>query len=266
MKIPFSKYHGAGNDFVMIDNTSAIFSANKLPVKSICHRRFGIGADGLILLESSKEFDFKMLYFNSDGNPGTMCGNGGRSTVAFAHRLKLIGATTTFLASDGPHTASIDQDRGKIKLISLGMSPVSEIIQTDDGGFFLNTGSPHLVVFSDNIDDLDVYKEGKRLRYDKRFAPGGCNVNFVEIINQNHLYVRTYERGVEDETYACGTGITASALSFANKNHLDEGTLSMKAKGGDLKVSWKKINSIYNNIVLSGPAEWVFDGIIEIDD
>ncbi len=125
MKIPFSKYHGAGNDFVMIDNTSAIFSAYKLPVKSICHRRFGIGADGLILLESSKEFDFKMLYFNSDGNPGTMCGNGGRSTVAFAHRLKLIGATTTFLASDGPHTASIDQDSGKIKLISLGMSPVT---------------------------------------------------------------------------------------------------------------------------------------------
>lgn len=266
MQIPFSKYHGAGNDFVMIDNTSAIFSANPRTIKSICHRRFGVGADGLILLESSNEYDFKMIYFNSDGNIGTMCGNGGRSTVAFAHRLNLIKNKTTFLASDGTHSATIDEINGNIKIVSLEMSPVSKISRIDENSYYLNTGSPHLVVFKDNIDDLDVFSEGRRLRYDNRFAPEGCNVNFVEIINNNHLYVRTYERGVEDETYACGTGITASALSYAFINKIIDGTCAIKAKGGDLKVSWQQIDSQFKNIILNGPAEWVFDGILDIND
>jgi diaminopimelate epimerase len=268
----FFKYQGTGNDFVMIDDRNKSFPAgNQALIEQICHRRFGIGADGLILLQNdlsesspgesspgvdSSRYDFRMVYFNADGAEGSMCGNGGRCIVRFAHDLGLFTDKTRFRAVDGEHLAEVHGDE-----IFLKMSNVPAI-ENRDGLTFLNTGSPHVVRFVDDLEPLDVVAEGRAIRYDSRFQPGGTNVNFVQILDGNTLYVRTYERGVEDETYSCGTGVTAVALVA----HQQEGVSSpaiIKTLGGNLRVAFSPLpNGAFDTIYLIGPAQRVFAGEI----
>lgn len=257
MQYHFYKYQGAGNDFIVIDNRLKIFDkSNHRLIEFLCHRRFGVGADGLMTLESESGYDFKMTYFNSDGYEASMCGNGGRCIVAFAKMLGLIAERALFLAADGPHHAKIEGD-----LVDLQMSEVKKIDTLADG-YFLNTGVPHLVHFVEDLNLVDVNIEGRQLRYDSRFQPEGTNVNFVKQ-DGSKLTVYTYERGVESETLACGTGITASALSAAFRNGLASGKYDIKAKGGDLQVRWKSNASVFTDIWLKGPAALVYGGDID---
>lgn len=260
MKIPFYKYQGAGNDFVVIDNRSLTFDDKNVElVEFLCHRRFGIGADGLMLLQNSESSDFEMRYYNSDGREASMCGNGGRCIVAFAKKLGIIDRTTTFMAVDGMHQARVCND-GDIDLQMIDV----EKIDTHVDGYFLNTGSPHLVKFVPDLHVVDVEIEGRQLRYDARFQPSGTNVNFVHQLG-NELTVYTYERGVECETLACGTGITASALSAAFRSGMQQGTFSVKAKGGNLSVRFKRTNDHFTDVWLKGPAQLVYQGEIEVN-
>jgi diaminopimelate epimerase len=260
MKYTFYKYQGAGNDFVMIDNREKVFDGtNAKLIEFLCHRRFGIGADGLITLEKSNEYDFEMMYYNSDGYEAEMCGNGGRCIVAFAKKLGLVENDAQFMAADGEHEAHID-DEG---LVNLKMGNVDGV-EVHSDGYFLNTGVPHLVHFVDDLKIIDVDIEGRQLRYDARFQPAGTNVNFVKD-EGDKLTVYTYERGVESETLACGTGITASALSAAYKNGVNEGKYDIIAKGGQLEVHFKREGEIFTNVWLKGPAEMVFEGFIDAD-
>jgi diaminopimelate epimerase len=259
MKQEFFKYQGAGNDFIMIDNRDKKFDgSDEVLIESLCHRRFGVGSDGLILLETAEGHDFRMVYFNSDGREASMCGNGGRCIVAFAKKLGLIESKACFIASDGVHDAFIDENG----LVDLHMIDVKEISPLVDG-YFLNTGVPHLVHFVDDLHVIDVEIEGRQLRYDARFQPAGTNVNFVKM-EGDHLTVFTYERGVEAETLACGTGITASALSAAFKVGKEKGEFLITAKGGDLRVKFEKQDHYFTNIWLKGPAELVYKGLVEI--
>ena len=260
MKYQFYKYQGAGNDFVVIDNRLQHFDGNNARlIEFLCHRRFGVGADGLMTLEEVKGYDFKMAYYNSDGYEASMCGNGGRCIVAFAQKLGLIDKTTRFLAADGVHDAIITNDR----MVNLHMIDVPAIQALVDG-YFLNTGVPHVVHFVDDLHVVDVEIEGRQLRYDARFQPEGANANFVKQ-EGNHLTVYTYERGVECETLACGTGITAAALSAAFKTGQTEGKYTIRAKGGELEVSYKRKGQTFSDIWLKGPAEMVYEGIIDTE-
>ena len=258
MTITFNKYQGAGNDFIIIDNRKGIFnpSDSKL-INRLCDRRFGIGADGLILISGYKDADFEMKYFNSDGKIGSMCGNGGRCTAHFALKHGIAGKNQRFFAFDGIHEAEVNDD-----IVRLQMADVNEYKIIDDN-YFINTGSPHYVLFTDEIDKIDVNAEGKRIRWAPLFAPGGTNVNFVEITD-NGLYIRTFERGVEEETLACGTGVTASAIASVLKGHFDTGPVSVKARGGNLEVDLKVVNEKITNVWLTGPATYVFEGLIGI--
>ena len=256
MKIEFHKYQGAGNDFVMVDNRDNNFPVeNGALIKKICDRRFGVGADGLILLQKHTNFDFEMVYFNADGNEGSMCGNGGRCVAAFADSLAIIKNRTSFLAIDGNHEAVIND-----KIISLKMADVNGIEKIGKD-YFLNTGSPHFVRFVKDIENQDVVKEGKKIRYNKRFEKEGTNVNFVEA-KKDGLHVRTYERGVEAETLSCGTGVTAVALiaAFIHINPKAK-QFPMVTTGGKLKVSFlQKSPTEYTDIWLHGPAAFVYRG------
>jgi diaminopimelate epimerase len=258
MKFTFSKYQGTGNDFMIIDNRNNSVNLTKKQIAQLCNRRFGVGADGLMLLEKHLATDFNMRYFNADGNEGSMCGNGGRCLVAFAKSLAIIDKETTFNTIDGTHRAIIKQKN----MVSLQMQDVKEVLKID-GNYFVDTGSPHYVIFSQNIKDTDVYTEGKKIRESKRFAPKGTNVNFVEI-NNNHLLVRTYERGVEDETLSCGTGVTAAAICASAKLNTDKNSFDISTRGGNLNVSFQKNrNNTFTNIWLTGPAQFVFKGEYE---
>lgn len=258
MKYNFFKYQGAGNDFVIIDNRDLKFDKqNAKLVEYICHRRFGVGADGLITLEEAEGYDFKMTYFNSDGYEASMCGNGGRCIVAFAKKIGLIDSSTSFIAADGIHKATIEEQN----LVNLHMIDVDSIESHIDG-YFLNTGVPHLVHFVSDLHVVDVDIEGRQLRFDARFQPEGTNVNFVKQ-EGNLLIINTYERGVEGETLACGTGITAAALSAAFKSGETQGTYHIQAKGGELEVSYKRNGNQFSNVWLKGPAELVFQGSID---
>jgi len=260
MILNFSKYHGAGNDFILIDNRKGEINLTTKEVSFLCNRHLGIGSDGLMLLNSGNNNDFEMQYYNSDGNESTMCGNGGRCITAFASALGIISKTTKFSATDGLHTAEIIDDKGRIKYIRLQMCDVKEVIKSEHY-FLLNTGSPHYVEFVDNVEAMDVFSEGRKIRYDKKFATEGLNVNFVQI-KENHLFVRTYERGVEDETLSCGTGVTASALAYATDKNISK--VYIHTLGGNLTVSFEKRNNTYKNIFLEGEACLVFEGKIEI--
>ena len=242
MKIHFYKYQGAGNDFVVIDGRKENhLNIKQLPatfIANLCDRRFGIGADGLMILLPHPDFNFEMLYYNSDGNRSSFCGNGGRCIAAFAHHLGLIGNETNFLAADGPHNAIVSATENSSELhISLGMNDVNEIRYIGDD-VFLNTGSPHYVKFVEDPDKADVFGEGRQIRNSDLFAPSGTNVNFVNVQN-GIIQIRTYERGVEDETLACGTGITAAAIASFLKGNVIPGSAryQIKAKGGNLSVS-----------------------------
>ncbi|MFC2110443.1 diaminopimelate epimerase [Bacteroidota bacterium] len=255
MEVNFYKYQGTGNDFVMIDNRDLHFPQDNVQlVNSLCDRRFGVGADGLILLNPSDKYDFTMVYYNADGNEGTMCGNGGRCLVAFAHDLGVITNSTTFDAIDGLHHATIENG-----LVNLQMIDVSEINIKKDYAF-LNTGSPHHVQLVSNIGDYDVFQNGKAIRYGAPYFEEGTNVNFAEAIDNSTFRVRTYERGVEDETLACGTGVTAVAIAMYEQNLTKAKKIKLFVEGGELEVSFEKENSQYKNVFLKGPAKFVFKG------
>ncbi|HAQ64454.1 MAG TPA: diaminopimelate epimerase [Bacteroidales bacterium] len=262
MVIRFSKYHGAGNDFIMIDGLTAEISAGGLPVADLCNRHTGIGADGLIVLMPSTTVDFRMVYFNSDGLQATMCGNGGRAAAAFASRLGLNKSLVRFEASDGLHEALITMAGVHRYQIRLSMTDVRGM-RSEPEGLLLNTGVPHLVVFSQGVTSLDVTTVGGHLRNLPKFQPEGTNVNFVEIIEEG-LLVRTYERGVEDETLSCGTGITASVLAYAMRTGTTRGETNVFCRGGNLSVSFRREGDYFTDVMLFGPAVHVFDGTFEI--
>lgn len=255
----FYKYQGTGNDFIIIDNRDNKFDrSNNALVAKLCDRRFGIGADGCMLLQSQSGYDFEMVYYNSDGNESSMCGNGGRCIVEFARTLNLVNEKAHFIAIDGEHEAFV-----KPGFINLKMKDVNEIELQPDFSF-LNTGSPHYVAFVKNVATYNVLEEGKNIRYNDRFKALGTNVNFIEKI-KNELFVRTYERGVEGETYSCGTGVTAAAL-VAAMNHVSTGKnyCDIKTLGGNLKVSFNQHpDNTFTDIWLEGPAAFVFKGTIE---
>ncbi len=261
MKLIFYKYQGTGNDFVMLDGRSKKFiMPNEQQIKLICDRQFGIGADGMIVITKTKKADFEMLYFNADGKPGSMCGNGGRCTVAFAKYLDIITHNTFFLAYDGLHEAEID-NKG---LVKLKMNNVKGIVSKGKD-FELNTGSPHYIAFKKNISSLNVFNEGQKIRYNKEYSKDGINVNFVEI-NDNQLFIRTYERGVENETLSCGTGVTAAAIAYAfleKKKKIYR--VNIYTPGGELMVNFKtKDHDNFTDIYLTGPAIQVYKGQISI--
>ena len=256
MKLQFYKYQGTGNDFVIVDNRQQVFPKNDTKlIAKLCDRKFGIGADGLILLENDPSSDFKMVYYNSDGNSSTMCGNGGRCLVAFANFLKIIGNKTSFNAIDGMHYATIYNG-----IVSLQMIDVQEI-KTKPNATFLDTGSPHHVQLVENLKNFKVQKEGAKLRYGI-YGEKGSNINFVEQLSDSKFSVRTYERGVEDETLSCGTGVTAVAIAMHKTGKTTSEKVTIEALGGELQVEFKS-NGIYSNVFLIGPAEQVFKGEIE---
>ena len=260
MQIQFYKYQGTGNDFVMIDNRQEIFPKNNTKlIKTICDRRFGIGADGLLLLENDNLTDFRMVYYNSDGNESSMCGNGGRCLVAFAKSLGILQDKTVFIATDGLHHATILENN----TISLQMKDVSDVKITNDY-VFLNTGSPHHVLLVDDLENYDVKANGARIRYSDLYRKAGSNVNFVKQLSENHFALRTYERGVEDETLSCGTGATATAIAMNAIGKTNYSEIYLDVEGGKLKVSFTKNNNVYTNVFLEGPATFVFEGEITI--
>lgn len=260
MTLHFYKYQGTGNDFILADNRSNHYSSLTTDqIRRLCDRRFGIGADGFMLLNQKDGYDFEMKYYNADGREGSMCGNGGRCITKFAYHLGIHRNEYKFLASDGEHEAEIDPDG----IVSLKMKDVNKItrFRTD---FILNTGSPHYIKPVTEVMDIDVYKKGRDIRYSKDFEAEGINVNFVEQVSDDKIIVRTYERGVEDETYSCGTGVTAAALVYYhNENGFNE--VEVKTLGGTLTVEFDRLGEDnYNNIWLCGPAEKVFEGKVEL--
>ena len=259
MKLTFFKYQGTGNDFVMIDNRDQKISKNDTKlINRLCDRKFGVGADGLILLENSENpgDDFKMVYFNADGNESSMCGNGGRCLVAFAKFLNIIENSAQFTAIDGVHEAMISDE-----IVSLKMQDVAEVNKNEDF-LFLNTGSPHHINFSENIGMKDIKKEGAAIRYSERYGKAGTNVNFVEAVSADSFSVRTYERGVEDETLSCGTGVTAVAIAAYEAGKTNSEKVRLITPGGELSVKFRKDENGYSDIWLSGPAVQVFKGEI----
>ncbi len=257
MLIPFSKYHGTGNDFVLIDSRNLNLQLSQNQVAHLCNRRFGIGADGLILLQMVERMP-RMIYFNADGAEGSMCGNGGRCFVAFCQSLNILSEEGDFVAVDGRHAfTSLNGE------VSLKMTDVDGIEQLEDD-VFLDTGSPHYVRVTDNILELDVMKEGRAIRYNRRFEKEGTNVNFMEVMD-GLIHIRTYERGVEDETLSCGTGATACAVAAHRAGLISGNEVPIKVLGGKLSVSFSsQKNGSYTNIWLTGPAQKVYTGTIEI--
>ncbi len=259
MKLHFSKYQGTGNDFVMIDNRNKRFPAGREVIAQMCRRRTGIGADGLILLEEDDTYDFAMRYFNADGGESTMCGNGGRCVIAFAHHLGLFKKRTVFRAVDGLHEGEIEGEWVRLK-----MNDVKGIRQIEEG-YFLDTGSPHYVLFREDTEKTDVIAEGRQWRYSDLFRPEGTNVNFVQVSGPSRLYNRTYERGVEDETLSCGTGSIAAALTLAHTRQNVSSPVTVVTRGGTLKVHFRQTDTtLFTDIYLEGPATHVFDGEILI--
>ena len=259
MIMKFYKYHGTANDFVMIDNRLGDVNLSSMQVAKLCNRRTGIGADGLILLQNHDRFDFQMIYYNADGSESTMCGNGGRCIVAFAQQLEIVKKEACFLAIDGVHHATIYED----KRVALEMISVEEVnIVNDD--YVLDTGSPHYVQFCTNLEDLDVFTDGSAIRNSSMFMKEGINVNFVEV-KDDILHIRTYERGVEDETWSCGTGVVACSIAYAKKQNLS-GHLEViiSTKGGELKVKFNISNDVASNVWLIGPAICVYEGDVEL--
>ncbi|MBI3511986.1 MAG: diaminopimelate epimerase [Bacteroidetes bacterium] len=260
MRKVFYKYHGTGNDFIVFDDRENSFSEkNEKLIEKLCHRRFGIGADGILLLRNENNFDFRMIYVNSDGKPSSMCGNGARCISRFASDIGAVKKNEiSFIAVDGSHDAVITNLTVKVK-----MSDVDHIEKNTDH-FFLDTGSPHYVKFESNVNNTDVFHEGKKIRNSDRFLNEGTNVNFVEQLPDG-IFVRTYERGVEDETLSCGTGVTASALVCAMQSDAPaQGKINVRTPGGQLSVHYKKNNQMFTDVWLEGPAEFVFKGEIEL--
>lgn len=261
MQLTFYKYQGTGNDFVMVDNRTEFFPKDNTElIEKLCDRRFGIGADGLILLENHSEYDFKMVYCNSDGNESSMCGNGGRCLVAFAKQMGVIENKAEFEAVDGYHYATIDTNG----IVALQMKDVDTVNQHEDYTF-LNTGSPHHVQLVDNLVELDIKTEGAKIRFSDLYGKAGSNVNFVYQLANDIFAVRTYERGVEDETLSCGTGVTAVAIAMHRTGKTNNNIINLNVEGGKLKVQFDVDNGKYTNVFLIGQATFVFEGKIDLD-
>ena len=257
MNIKFSKYQGAGNDFILIDHRmSPLKNIDEVLVAQLCDRRFGIGADGLMFLTTHDRYDFEMVYYNADGKLGTMCGNGGRCIVAFAKHLGIIDSETNFLAVDGSHYAKITAEGNWVELQMIDVNNIN----MDGDAYVLNTGSPHYVTTAEDVATLDVFSLGKSIRNNETYKAKGINVNFVED-KGDHLFVRTFERGVEDETYACGTGVTAVAMAMAKKAHtIGHIQTPIKVLGGNIQINFDYDGARFTNVFLCGPAEKVFEG------
>ncbi|AYD46923.1 MAG TPA: diaminopimelate epimerase [Arachidicoccus soli] len=252
--ITFYKYQGTGNDFVMIDGRTQEIKLNSEQIHNICNRRFGIGADGVIILKNHPKLDFEMDYYNADGSQ-SMCGNGGRCAVQFAKHMGILKNEFHFLAIDGEHIATIE-DSGWVHLKMKDVYSIKSI----NNDYELNTGSPHYIKLVANLDNINVVEEGRAIRNSEAYEQEGINVNFVQTINDTSIFVRTYERGVEDETFSCGTGVTAASLVSA---HNDRGfnRIEVETLGGKLAVEFDRINEeAFNNIWLCGPATFVFKG------
>jgi diaminopimelate epimerase len=258
MKIHFYKYQANGNDFVIIDNRKLKLALTKTQIENICDRRFGIGADGVMLIEEHPSMNFDLEYFNSDGSQ-SLCGNGSRAAVHLASQLGLVNGKAKFQAYDGAHDAELLSNG----IIMLRMNNVNEVKKLDQD-YFIHTGSPHFIRFVKKADDYAVFEEGKKIRYSEAFKPGGTNVNFVEPRENNTIYVRTYERGVENETLACGTGVTAAALVASFQGYTSP--VKIKTLGGDLSVEFKTSSQpgTFQDIFLIGPAKMVFEGHLEL--
>ncbi|HEY6505846.1 MAG TPA: diaminopimelate epimerase [Chitinophagaceae bacterium] len=260
MTVVFYKYQGTGNDFIILDNRKHEYaSLHSDQIRRLCDRRFGIGADGLMLLNEKAGYDFEMKYYNSNGREGSMCGNGGRCITKFAYHLGIHRVDYKFWAIDGDHESEIDPDGS----VSLKMKNVDKVTKKH-GDFILDTGSPHYIKLVNDVMNEDVYKKGRDIRYSKDFEQEGINVNFVEQAGDDEIIVRTYERGVEDETYSCGTGVTAAALvCYHNENGFNE--VEVKTLGGTLSVEFdRRDDDSYENIWLSGPAEKIFEGKVDV--
>jgi len=255
MEIRFHKYQGTGNDFILIDDRGLQFPDDLTVIETLCHRRFGIGADGLILIRNHPDHDFEMVYYNSDGTQ-SMCGNGSRCAVHFAKSLGMTTDRTTFMSTDGPHEATIKGD-----IVSVQLYDVNGVEELTDG-VFINTGSPHHIAFLEDVKNFPVVPEGKAIRYSEAYAPKGTNVNFVELEDGNAIFVRTYERGVEDETLSCGTGVTACSLAASLKGY--KSPVIVHTLGGTLEVSFAVKEDGFSDIFLKGPATPVYSGLIDV--
>jgi len=262
MNLHFYKFHGNGNDFIILDNRDNTIKLSTSQINKLCNRRFGIGADGLMLLSVSEKDNFKMDYYNSDGNISSMCGNGGRCIVAFANLLGLAGSKMNFEAYDGIHNAVIEAETIQSTEwdVSLQLADVAGV-KTGNNFYFLDTGSPHYVKFVEDVARIDVAVEGKKIRNSNQFKPHGTNVNFVDF-SKDDITVRTYERGVEEETLSCGTGVTAAAIAVSLRT--GQKSVSVKTTGGDFKISFDFKDDKFINVWLRGPARLVFEGNINI--
>ena len=257
--ISFVKYHGTGNDFILIDDRNLSLNLRESHVELLCHRHFGIGADGLILIRNKAGYDFEMVYYNSDGRLGSMCGNGSRCAVAFAHSLGITGNEVNFLTSDGRHEARILSTDPYLVKIKMGNV---KGVETNPGYYFLDTGSPHVVMFTKEVEHKDVFAEGRTIRNNERFRKEGTNVNFVEEA-EGGLFIRTYERGVEDETLSCGTGVTASVIAAHKAGLIGNSSCQVMTRGGKLLVSFIVEEDTYRDVWLEGPATEVFAGTLK---
>lgn len=253
-KIQFYKYQGTGNDFIIINDLDGHLSTED--IINLCDRKYGIGADGIIFMSKTKDVDFKMMYFNADGSE-SFCGNGSRCAVKHAQYLGWISGQCIFTSNDGDHAAEIDEETVKLKMHDV------DFIVVEDMGYILNTGSPHYIAYTEGINELDLIKAAHEIRYSERFKEVGINVNYLEPKN-GILHIRTYERGVEDETLSCGTGVTAAAIAHYLEQNSTQKNFKQKlqTKGGSLYVSFEKKKDRFQNIVLSGPANLVFHGSI----
>ncbi|MCX8490182.1 MAG: diaminopimelate epimerase [Cyclobacteriaceae bacterium] len=257
MKILFQKYEATGNDFVIIDNRSGGYSFSEDQVKRICHQKFGVGADGLMLIEKHPTVDFNLIYFNSDGSP-SLCGNGSRAAVTMASELGITKSHATFNAHDGLHEAHLLPNH----VVRLKMNDVREI-KSIGKDVFINTGSPHLIQIVDEIKNFPVVEQGRKIRFSEPFKPAGTNANFIQLLPNNSIFVRTYERGVEDETLSCGTGVTAAALASSFQGYTSP--VSIQTLGGLLSVEFKSSqDGLFTDIYLIGSAKKVFEGMLEL--
>lgn len=255
MNVPFFKYQSTGNDFILIDNRNSLYHFTQEQIYNLCHRRFGIGADGLIFIQNHSHADFEMIYYNADGNLGSFCGNGSRAAVLFAKDIGAISSSKVhFYAFDGIHEAEVLSNAVKVL-----MNPYKNFKKLNEKEFFLDTGSPHHVMFVEDASMVNVLEKGKEIRNYERYLPGGTNVNFLQKTSKG-IQIRTYERGVENETYSCGTGATACAICYLKTQNQDQGEVNVLTMGGDLKVIIMSENEIY----LQGPSTFVFSGLINL--
>jgi len=260
LELHFYKYHGTGNDFVIFDGRDQDVHSllTQDIIATICHRRFGVGADGIMILENHHVEDFNMVYYNADGRPSSMCGNGGRCLVAFAEKMEVFRDECSFMASDGLHKATIKDGWVELKMIDV------DNLEYDGLDCILDTGSPHYITACEVLDNLEITPAAHAIRYNERFKQEGINVNFLQQMKEG-IRIRTYERGVEDETWACGTGATAAAIAFAHQNNLlGVQEIPVKVEGGNLSVKLERVEDSFKNVWLCGPAAFVFEGSIEV--